>query len=194
MIEGTCAESCTKPRIPGELGIWMLIGGDLLVFTLFFVLVAQGSAEQPQVFAAGRASLNTVLGVANTLLLLTGSYFVALAVHNAHEGDDRRSVWLFRAAALCGGVFIADKVFEWSQEIAAGKTPATDDFFMLFYVFTGIHLIHVLLATLFALYMAHACKVRPAAMERQRMIESGSLFWHLVDLLWIVLFALFYLI
>lgn len=181
-------------EVPGEIGIWMLIGGDLLVFTLFFVLIVTGNIEQPQVFAAARSSLDIGLGVVNTLLLLTGSYCVALAVEYARRAREMPARRLLVLAILSGLGFIGNKIIEWSHKIGAGITPETNDFYMLFFVFTGIHLIHVVLGTIFLTVMLRACRRQPAGPTRDRMIEIGGLFWHLVDLLWIILFALLYLI
>lgn len=195
MATGEAARADGTPReVPGEIGIWMLIGGDLLVFTLFFVLIVTGNIAQPQVFADARSSLDIGLGVVNTLLLLTGSYCVAIGVEYARRGRDLPAQRLFALAILSGLGFIANKIVEWSHKIGAGITPETNDFYMLFFVFTGIHLIHVVLGTIFLAVMLRACRRQPAGPSRDLMIEIGGLFWHLVDLLWIILFALLYLI
>jgi nitric oxide reductase NorE protein len=181
-------------EVPGEVGIWILIGGDLLVFTLFFVLIVLGNSEQPEVFVQSRAGLDIGLGVANTLLLVTGSFLVASGVENARRGRDRVAARFLCGGIVCGTGFVANKIVEWSHKIGAGLTPATNDFYMLFYVFTGIHLLHVVLGTVFLAVVLRACRKRQASPERNRLIETGGLFWHLVDLLWIILFALLYLI
>lgn len=192
MEEGRTGQPARE--VPGEIGIWMLIGGDLLVFTLFFVLIVLGNGEQPQVFARSRSSLDIGLGVANTLLLLTGSYFVAMAIEYARRRREAAARRLLVLAILCGLGFIANKMFEWSHKIGAGLSPMTNDFYMFFFVFTGIHLLHVVLGTIFLAFMLRACSRKPAGPARDGMLEIGGLFWHLVDLLWIILFALLYLI
>ncbi|WP_374413798.1 cytochrome c oxidase subunit 3 [Novosphingobium colocasiae] len=188
------AQAHHSARVPGEAGIWIFIAGDLLAFTLFFVLIALGNGDQPQVFARGRASLDVGLGVANTLLLLTGSWLVAAGVETSRKGAGRVASRYFLAGAACGLGFVANKFIEWSHLIRLGASPQTDDFYMFFFVFTGIHLFHVLLGTVYMLVLSRACAKRPAGPERDRFVECGGLFWHLVDLLWIVLFALLYLI
>jgi nitric oxide reductase NorE protein len=182
------------PRVPGEAGIWIFVGGDLAVFTLFFVLIALGQREHPALFAHSRAALNLRLGLANTLLLLTGSWAVAGGVGHARRGRDRAARRCLLLGIACGLGFVANKAIEWSALIGAGTTPATNDFFSVYFVFTGIHLFHVLLGCAVLAIMARACEQSEPSPPRDRLIESGGVFWHLVDLLWIVLFALLYLL
>lgn len=183
-----------KDHVPGEAGIWFFVGGDLLVFTLFFVLVALGQAENPMLFAASRAQLDKWTGLANTLLLLTSSWLVALAVARCREGSGRSAAPLLAFAVICGLGFVTNKAFEWHHKISAGITPETNDFFMYYFVFTGIHLFHVIIGLIVLAISARSCR-RPALSAIQlTMIESGAIFWHLVDLLWVILFALFYLL
>jgi len=184
----------TRTRLPGEPGIWFFVAGDLLVFTLFFVVITQTSREQAADFARARAVLEQWIGIANTILLLTGSWFVAVAVEHCRQTRQAIARRHLLLAFLCGLGFVANKGIEWGSLIAAGITPMTNDFFMLFFVFTGIHLFHVLLG-LVVLLIVRRVSARPLlGVHEMRVIESGATFWHLVDLLWIVLFALLYLV
>jgi nitric oxide reductase NorE protein len=93
-----------------------------------------------------------------------------------------------------GWGFVIVKAFEWSARFAAGQTVGTNDFFMFYFMYTGIHLLHVLLG-LFVLTMLLFVARRPSLdAGAVRLLEAGGIFWHLVDLLWIILFALFYLL
>ena len=181
-------------HLPGEIGIWIFVCGDLLVFTLFFVLIALGNRDQPALFALSRAHLDMRLGLLNTVLLLTASWLVAAGVGDARSDHDARAKAKFAMAIGCAFGFIADKATEWSALLGAGRSPATNDFFMYYFVFCGIHLFHVVLGILFLGAMIRACARGVRDGGRDRLIESGGVFWHLVDLLWIVLFALLYLI
>ena len=98
----------------------------------------------------------------------------------------------FGLALVCGLGFVLLKAIEYGQKIAAGITPLTSDFFMYYFAFTGIHLLHVLIG-IGALLLAISAAARPAAPSQLIVVECAGLFWHLVDLLWIILFALFYL-
>ena len=181
-------------HVPGEVGIWLFVAGDLLVFAVFFVVIALGHVEQPEVFSNSRASLDISLGVFNTLLLLTGSWFVAIGVKKSRTADKPVVSHYFSLAILCGLGFVANKIIEWSAKIAAGITPASNDFYMYFFIFTGIHLLHVLVGIGVLLLVRSVSKQSEQTQRNLRTMESGATFWHLVDLLWIVLFALFYLL
>ena len=190
----TSAIKRAEPHLPGELGIWFFVSGDLLVFTLFFILIAIGNKEQSAIFAQSRATLGMWVGVTNTALLLTGSWFVATGVEKARSHHDAGTSRYFLLAVLCGLLFVANKSFEWGSKIHAGITPATNDFYMYFFVFTGIHLLHVLIGIGVLLYLRSTTR-RPVLEPRHiRTLESGATFWHLVDLLWVFLFALLYLL
>jgi nitric oxide reductase NorE protein len=159
-------------RTPGEPGIW--------------VLILRGG------FAQAQATLSMHLGLLNTLLLLTSSLFVALAVHRSRNRQEGAARLLYLAMA-CGGGFVAIKTVEYAQKISAGVNFETRDFFTLYFAFTGIHLAHVLIGLVVLAIMA-AMTRRVEARSNQALVECGGIFWHLVDLLWIILFALFYLI
>jgi nitric oxide reductase NorE protein len=183
-----------RKHIPGEVGIWLFVAGDLLVFAVFFIVIALGRVEQPEIFAQARTSLDMWVGVVNTLLLLTGSWFVAVGVARCRSTGRPVAGRYFSLAILCGVAFTANKSVEWGGKISAGFTPATNDFYMFFFIFTGIHLLHVLVG-IGVLLLIRSVSRRPALTRRDiATIESGATFWHLVDLLWIVLFALFYLL
>lgn len=188
------AKPAKKPRIPGELGIWFFIAGDLIIFAVFFILIALEQQQQTALFAQSRAQLDLWVGIINTLLLLTGSWFVAIGVEKARAGGDARLSRYFSLGILCGLGFVANKSIEWGGKISAGLSPASNDFYMYFFMFTGIHLLHVLVAIGVLFVIRSASRRRPLSSRELRTIESGALFWHLIDLLWIVLFALFYLL
>lgn len=182
-----------KARVPGEEGVWVLILGDLLVFSTFFLLYASYRSNALPVFAEGQALLSRHFGLVNTLLLLTSSLFVALGVQRARAGRQGSSR-MITMAMLCGAGFVIIKGFEYGEKIGSGISFATSEFFMLYFAFTGFHLIHVLIGLGVLAYLRSVCRNPKVAMGRMIVIESGASFWHLVDLLWIVLFALFYLV
>ncbi|MBN3788531.1 cytochrome c oxidase subunit 3 [Burkholderia sp. Ac-20353] len=178
-------------RIPGEPGVWLLIFGDLCVFAVFFLHFVSARSDAPGEFAAAHTLLDRRVGLLGSLLLLTSSLFVALGVHRLrHQKSARRQ---FSIAIAFGAGFVVCKLVEYGTKIHLGITPVTNDFFMYYFAFTGIHLVHVLLGLGILLLMRMAAQP-PASTQRLLLIESGGLFWHLVDLLWIVLFALFYLL
>ncbi|WP_114970554.1 cytochrome c oxidase subunit 3 [Rhodoferax ferrireducens] len=191
---GTAAGHHATTRIPGELGIWMFVAGDLIVFSVFFILIALGQKEKSDLFLQSRVQLDLGAGLLNTLLLLTGSWFVAIGVQRCRTGLSATASRFFSLGILCGVGFVANKGLEWNAKFAHGINPATNYFFMYFFVFTGIHLLHVLVG-IGVLFMLRSVSRNPLMNARRiRTLESGATFWHLVDLLWIVLFALLYLL
>jgi nitric oxide reductase NorE protein len=184
--------SSTSRRVPGEPGVWVLIFGDLFVFAAFFLSFESARSSAPDTFAAAHALLDRRIGLLASLLLLTSSLFVALSVHRMHSGSpgarDRLGI-----SILLGAGFVVCKVLEYGMKVRQGITPLTNEFFMYYFAFTGIHLVHVLLGLGILMFMRAGSR-SPTSPQRRLLIESGGLFWHLVDLLWIVLFALFYVL
>jgi nitric oxide reductase NorE protein len=182
--------------MPGETGIWIVVSGDLLLFSLFFIVFLAYRAQSRPLFVSSQHWLDQGIGALNTLLLLTSSLFVALAVKTARsDTGSRRSVPLYTAIAGALGIgFVIVKAFEWSARFSAGQTIATNDFFMFYFMYTGIHLVHVLVGLLALTVMFFISRRRTVDTGSLWLLEAGGIFWHLVDLLWIVLFALFYLL
>jgi len=180
-------------HMPGEEGAWVFILGDMVVFAVFFGVIVYTRGQDPELFRASQAHLDQGLGTLNTLLLLTSSYFVARGVRAADGRGHGAAARLFGAALLCAAGFVVVKAIEYANGIDAGHTPATNDFFLYFYVFTGIHLLHVVIgaAVLYALIRLTR-RAEPGLRDRT-LIESGASYWHMVDLLWIALFSLLYL-
>jgi len=185
-----------EPRarsVPGEDGLWVLIFGDLFVFSLFFMTFLYYRGGEQNVFVTSQVTLNRALGLTNTFLLLTSSLLVASATRRVREGR-RGPRALFIGAMACGFGFILIKAFEYGAKFDAGIGFTTNDFFMLYFAFTGIHLVHVLVG-LVVLGLVASLSGKPGARTTGLVwIECGAIFWHLVDLLWVVLFSLFYLL
>jgi nitric oxide reductase NorE protein len=186
-------EPPSRGRVPGEAGIWVFIVGVMLVFANFFIMFVYARSRHADVFEHSRRTLHLAFGAVNTLLLLTGSLFVVLGVQAVRRRAGRTGSRWFLLALLCGSAFVIDKVVEYSSEIHAGHTVATNDFFMYYFVFTGIHVIHLILGLIGLLLMARIARKQTVAAKDVRNIEAGASYWHLVDLLWIILFPLLYL-
>lgn len=182
----------TSRRIPGDPGVWVLIFGDLLVFAAFFLSFVLARSDAPQMFAAGHAQLNRSIGLLGSVLLITSSLLVAIGVHRMRE-QRAGSRNVFGIAIVLGAAFVVCKLVEYSTKVRRGITPLTNEFFTYYFALTGIHLVHVLLG-LGVLVLMRAASRTPPPPQRLLLIESGGLLWHLIDLLWIVLFALFYLL
>lgn len=187
-----------KPRIlPGEGGIWLFVAADLSIFSQLFLTYFYYRAQQPALYIASQQHLDQDLGMLNTVLMLTSSLFVALAVNAARRGMVGLPSRLYCLAALCGAAFGVVKIFEYSAKISHGITLTTNDMFMFYFVLTGTHMLHVVMGMGVLLFLASYCRgvgKEGFTPDKMRVIECGSLFWHVVDLLWIILFALLYLI
>jgi len=189
-------QSGASTRLPGEAGIWAFIFGDLIVFSLFFGAFMYARSADPVLFSQSQGALSQSLGVLNTLLMLTSSWFVALAVGAARKGFRRAPTVLLLLAFGCGAGFGVVKFIEYSAKFAADIYPVTNDFYMYYFVFTGIHFFHVLIGMGLLGYFSYAWAVGGQTRGDRKIesLECGALFWHVVDLLWIVLFGLLYLV
>ena len=175
---------------PGDGHMWVMVLGDLIIFGAYFIIFMIYRAMEPQEFLRSQEHLNINIGVLNTLVLLASSWFIARSVQAARAGDHARALRLTYLGGLCGVAFILIKAYEWSTKIAAGYTISSNDYFMFYYMLTGVHLFHVSLGLLILGVMVR--ELRNPRRRRMFMVESGATYWHMVDLLWIVIFALLY--
>ncbi len=190
----TSAPPRAPRRIPGESGTWVFLFGDMLVFGAFFVTFLVERANAPEVFDASRTTLHIGVGVLNTLVLLTSSLFVVLGLAALRTGATTLATRAVAAAMACGVGFIALKVFEYVSLAAAGHGPGANHFYLYYFILTGLHLFHVCLGLGALAFMASQTRRPELSPTRTALVEGAACFWHLVDLLWIFLFALLYLV
>lgn len=183
-----------SPHLPGEVGVWVLVLGDSLIFVLLFVSFLAYRSQELLLFNSSQLQLNANFGALNTLLLLASSWLVVGGLHAIRRDLISLSVRLLQLSWICGACFVAVKVVEYSAKLSEGVTPLTNSFFMFYFVLTGLHFVHLLIGLGVLAYMIH--KIKKTSIDGQSMImlESGATYWHLVDLLWIVLFPLIYLV
>lgn len=181
-------------HIPGEPGVWVLIFGDMMIFTMFFLIFLYYRGQNPEMFVQSQTHLSQRLGVLNTMFMLTSSWFVASGIRAIRADRGKLAAVAFWLAFLCGVGFGIVKFFEYSAKLRIGITIGTNNFFMCYYMFTGIHFVHVLIGMVLLSFMARHARRGNFTARRQSLFEVGATFWHLVDLLWIVLFALLYLV
>lgn len=180
-----------RGHVPGEPSMWFFVIGDLIIFGVYFVAYMYYRGQNHDVFLESQAKLNTDIGAINTVVLLTSSLFVALGTSAARTGKVADAYRLFWLALAAGAVFPVLKAFEYIPEITAGLTPGTNLFFMFYFVMTGMHLCHVFLGLVILSFVVR--NLRGSAKPRIALPETGATYWHMVDLLWIVLFAVLYL-
>lgn len=195
----------SEEHLPGEVGIWVFILGDMLVFALFFIVFTYYRGLNTELYLQSQAALNQNYGALNTLLLLLSSWFVVVAVGDVRssvgnaaansglvQNPSSRAPLLLSLAFLCGCGFATVKIIEYSEKFSAGISITSNEFFMYYYIFTGLHFLHVLIGLGVLVFLWRKARV---GVQKKDLIlmESGATFWHMVDLLWIVLFPLIYL-
>jgi nitric oxide reductase NorE protein len=181
-------------RVPGEQGTWVFLFGDMLVFGAFFATFMVERAKAPEAFDVARRTLHLGVGLANTLVLLTSSLFVVVALGALRSGARRTARSAVVAAMACGGVFIALKVFEYHALMSAGHGVGANHFYLYYFILTGVHLFHVCVGMAVLTFLLTQTRQTELSETRMAVVEGGACFWHLVDLLWIVLFPLLYLV
>lgn len=177
------------PRIPGDINMWVMVLGDLVIFSAYFVIYAIYRHQDPTGFLAAQQHLDIGIGSINTIVLLTSSWFMARAVLAARAGDHRPATRLVCITGACGVVFMVLKGYEWAVKIAAGHTNS-EMFYSFYYVITGVHLVHMLIGLITLGVVIR--ELRNPARRRTWMVETGATYWHMVDLLWVIIFGLFY--
>ncbi|PKO85975.1 MAG: cytochrome-c oxidase [Betaproteobacteria bacterium HGW-Betaproteobacteria-12] len=180
------------PRLPGDLAIWFFILAEMLAFAVFFASYAFARSANPELFNLHQQTLDRNAGALNTLLLVTGSWFVVLAVQAAHRNDQAAVPRHIALGMLCGAGFLVVKVFEYAEKFGAGISLSTNTFYMFYISLTFFHFMHVILGmVILAVIWTQARKGAYRSGECNGL-ESGAAYWHMVDLLWIILFPLVY--
>lgn len=193
-VDEARADTPPAQRLAGDLAVWLIILAELLAFAILFLAFAVSRLRHPDVFAASQPTLDTSAGLVNTLLLITGSWCVAHAVQAAELHQRRTTLrWLLTALA-CGAAFVVLKLSEYADKAAAGIDLETNVFYMFYFFLTGFHFLHVLAAMVFLAILSVAVWRSPQVAQQVHALETGAAFWHMVDLLWIVLFPLVYIV
>lgn len=186
--------AATRPRAVGDEGVWFFITADISLFAVLFAAFMHARYGAPGLFEDSRQALNTSLGTLNTLILLTSSWQVALAVHAAREGLRDQVLRYLGLGMLVGGGFAVTKAIEYADKIRAGLTMVHNDFFMFYWALTGLHFVHFLVGMVVLGVCLHKARRDPLDARFLIWIESGGCYWHMVDLLWIMIFPMIYLL
>jgi nitric oxide reductase NorE protein len=181
-------------RLPGVEGIWVLVAGDLTVFGILFASFMVDRRGDVGLFEASRHGLNPNFGGVNTLILLTSSWFMALAVDAARRDRTRLATGFLASTFLCGVAFMVSKAIEYTGKLEHGVSLLTNDFYMYYFTLTGIHLAHVIAGTVVLTVLWRRSRAGAYNSHNMRPLEIGATYWHMVDLLWIMLFPLLYLV
>ena len=185
----------TEPKLlPGDLAIWMFIFMELLVFGILFIVYAVMRLQNIDMFNHYQLTLNKELGALNTILLITSSYFVVRAVHAIRANHVENCIyWLY--GALAGGAgFLILKIVEYNDKFSAGISLNSNIFYMFYLSLTLFHFLHVILGMVILFFVAVKANRGVYSAENHIGIETGASYWHMVDLVWIILFPLVYII
>jgi nitric oxide reductase NorE protein len=177
-------------RLPGDSHMWVMVLGEFLFFGSYLVIyMMDRAASSPAAYAASQEHLDVGLGVVNTIVLMTSSLLIALAVIATQHGDPKGAERKVLAAGACGVLFIAIKGYEWYQEAQYYSTD--NEFLSHYYALTGVHLFHLVVGL-----VALGVMVRALRDERRQplsTVEQGALYWHMIDVIWVLIFAVLYL-
>ncbi len=177
-----------------RLGLWVFLATEVLLFGGLFTAYIVFRIRYPQMFHDDHMKLDRVLGAANTVVLICSSLTVALGIAAIRKGRRRLLGIFLSVTILLAAVFLGIKYFEWTEKFALGLYPRTDIFFSLYFTMTGLHGIHVLAGMFILGTMAVMAGRGKFSESYHTPVEVSGLYWHFVDLVWIYLFPLFYLI
>lgn len=193
-----------RDALGARLGMWLFLFSELLLFGGLFLLYAVYLARYPADFAAGGGQLDTLLGTSNTLLLITSSLTVALALSALQQGRRQLCQILLCTTVLASLFFLTIKGIEWQAKFGHGIFPGGTElealpagqqiFFSLYFVTTGLHGLHVLVGTALLLWSLGLTYKGQVTEQNPLLLENCALYWHLVDLIWIFIFPLYYLL
>lgn len=177
---------------PGDLAIWFVIIAELLVFGIFFVAYAFARLKHVELFNQYQLTLDRDYAVVNTIALLTASYFVVRAIHSIRTGSTRSCVRWMNAACLMAAVFLIVKSVEFYHHLSAGVSLSTNLFYMFYLSLTFFHFLHVVLGLIILIVLTVIASRGGYSATNHRGMETGASYWHMVDLIWLILFPLIY--
>jgi cytochrome c oxidase subunit III len=196
-----------QQRETAMAGMWIFLATEIMMFGGLFMVYAVYRLGHPRAFELGSADMNVLLGSINTALLITSSLTMALAAHAAQEGRLRGLGWLLVATIVIGAVFLGIKFSEYYAHFREHRAPGVwyesksnepdpggvEMFFVLYYIMTGLHAIHMLIGIgIMAVLWVMTLAGRFSRVYHSPVVVS-TLYWGFVDIVWMFLFALFYL-
>jgi cytochrome c oxidase subunit 3 len=200
-----------QQRTTATLGMWVFLATELMVFGALFTGYAAYRSLYADAFEAASGKLNVLIGGINTIVLLTSSLTMALAVHATQTGHRTRLVRLLAATALLGATFLAFKVVEYALDYRDNLVPGlafipsewselgvdperVQLFFLFYYIMTGLHAVHLIVGITILVVLAISAHRGAFSPEYDSPVEIGGLYWHFVDVIWIFLLPLLYLV
>ena len=183
-----------KEPLPGDLAIWFFIMAELLVFGVFFIVYVFVRSNNLELFNTYQLELHREAGVINTIALITSSYFVAMGVHAIKNNNIKQTGRMLLLALAMGFVFLIVKIWEYSHIFGASIHLSTNTFYTFYISLTFFHFMHVMMGMVILGVLYYYLRQGGYSAENHQGIETGASYWHMVDLVWIVLFPLVYII
>ncbi|ROL57770.1 cytochrome c oxidase subunit 3 family protein [Bacteroidetes/Chlorobi group bacterium Naka2016] len=193
-----------KDAVGAKIGMWLFLFTELLLFGGLFLLYMAYRLQYTKDFVIGGQELNIILGTVNTIILLTSSLTMALSIAAIQRGKKDLSIVFLVSTILMGLAFLVIKYFEWTAKFSHGIAPNSPEllskpngeivFYGMYYSMTGLHALHVIIGIVVLSFMLVFLLRNKITKEDYIKLENSGLYWHLVDLIWIFLFPLFYLI
>jgi cytochrome c oxidase subunit 3 len=187
-----------------KMGMWLFIFTEILLFAGLFLVYSVFRFKYPVLFHQGALELNVTIGSLNTVVLLISSMTVAMSLTAMQKNNKKLALTLLFITILCALIFLFNKYIEWGAKFNEGLYPGSELmlklerghllFFSLYFFMTGLHALHIIIGMV--ILSIAFIKIRKGTLHigKYMLLENGALYWHLVDLIWIFLFPLFYLI
>ncbi len=187
-----------------KMGMWLFIFTELFLFGGLFIVYAVYRSKYPVDFHIAASQLNTFIGTINTVILLISSMTIAMSITAVQLGNKKRALFLIASTIFLAFVFLVNKYFEYGHKIEIGLYPGSELlqslrhgqllFFGLYFFMTALHGFHIIIGMIILTVMFFKVKNESIHSSDFVLLENGGLYWHLIDLIWIYLFPLLYLI
>lgn len=178
---------------PGGILMWIIIFLELITFGMALLALVYFSKEDPESYHASRLLLNPTYGAINTFFLLTSGFFMAVSLNEYKNKENKKSLFYLRLTALGGVLFLILKSVEYFDKIEHRLVLGYDTFFNFYWLLTGFHVIHVIVGLIILVSIYIGIKKEKSSTKLED-VEAGAAFWHMCDLIWLLLFPVLYLI
>ena len=179
---------------PGNIAVWILIFAELIEFGFFFLVFLIAKILNPDIFFQGVAQLNTIAGMLNTFILLTSSYFIANAIKSIKSAKRERCLFFLYLTLLCGAIYCGIKAWEYQWNLSQNITSRDNLFFSLYYYLTFNHWLHVAMGMCVISWVTVKLHFNFYNENDYEGLESAASYWHMIDLVWIIIFPLLYVL
>jgi len=193
-----------RDDLASKTGMWLFLFTEMLLFGGLFVVYSVYRYSNPVAFHLAAHELSVFIGTANTIILLTSSSTIAMSITAIQKNNKKLALFLLGITVLLGLAFLVNKYFEWGEHIREHIYPGSPVlalrgngdvlFYGLYFFMTGLHALHIIIGLIFIGFVSVKLFRDKISYDNYSLLENSGLYWHLVDLIWIFLFPLFYLI